>query len=187
MVTHSSISLQRLRLPLNGSSGTTTTTSSSSSGSKGLQEALVECVWAQGAAGALLSPDPQAHLLLTTLSNCSDKPHRRSSSSSTPAVTDLVRVSRVCGSDGVVSLVGVHTATMPHSLAYVAANTRLCFGGVDPEHRLRWVAAPVRDTVETLVVHEPTECVVALTAASDGAQHLRVLEATSLRQLLSLR
>jgi hypothetical protein len=186
-VTHSSISLQRLCVPLHATSG-----SSSSSSAKGLQQPLVECVWAQGAAGALLTPDSEAELLLTSLSTPTDTHPKSSSSSSSsmhrgPAVTDLVRVSRVCGSDGVVSLVGVHTASMPHSLAYVAANTRLCFGGLDPDHRLRWVAAPVRDTVEALVVHEPTGCVVALTAASDGGQHLRVLEATSLRQLLSLR
>lgn len=104
-----------------------------------------------------------------------------------PPATGSVRVSRVAGAEGLGAVAAVHAPGMPHSLAWITPAGRLCFGALDAAHRLRWASARVGDTPEVMAVHAPSGCVVLLTRGAQGEQHLRVVEGSSLRQVLAVR
>ena len=120
-------------------------------------------------------------------SNSSSSSNRASPGTPAVAVTDLVEVCRVCGSEGVMAVANVHTPEMPHSLAWVGADSRLCFGGVDTAKALRWVGVPLRGTPEHLVWHGGVGCVVVVERGREGGQWLRVVEGGSMKQVLAVR
>lgn len=90
---------------------------------------------------------------------------------------DLVRLSRVHGSEGLRAVCALHTAAMPRSLAYVTPRNTLLFGGLDLAHVLRWSTALIGDTPQHVAYHGATNCFVVLTAAEDGSNCMRVVDA----------
>jgi hypothetical protein len=111
----------------------------------------------------------------------------RPSSSSGCAATQLVCAARVVGADGLQAACALHAPDMPHSMAWVSAAGRLCFGSLDAAPKLRWASTLVADTPEALAMDPLTSTCAVLTRSLAGEQQLRVVEAATLRQLLAVR
>jgi hypothetical protein len=112
------------------------------------------------------------------------------------AAADCIMISRLCGSEGCQAAAAFHSPDLPHSLTWVSARGRLCFGGVDPEHKLRWRSRGLRGTPLALAWHQPTNTLVVLLqcGARQGdwqqqqdAQQLLLLDASSLQVLMTVQ
>lgn len=119
------------------------------------------------------------------------------------SATACVEVSRLCGSEACLGAAPVHTPAMPHSLAWVSAAHRLCFGSIAPEHKLRWRSCGLAGTPLAMAVHQASDTIIVLLAADEfeagsgsgsrglgqqqyAQQRLGVLDAKSLRVLMQL-
>jgi hypothetical protein len=121
------------------------------------------------------------------------------------AATELVAACRVVGAEGLRAAAPLRVAGEPGGVAWVSPGGRLCLGALDPNHRLRWAAAPVGGAPRSVAWHAPSGCVAVVTeehggpgsgarpsaaaAAALGAprrQVLRMLEGRGLRQVAAL-
>eukprot|EP00775_Hariotina_reticulata_P008964 gene8964-9139_t len=101
-------------------------------------------------------------------------------------------ISRLCGSEGCQAAAAFSSPDMPQSLAWVSGQGRLCFGGVEEQHKLRWRSRGLPGTPLALAWHQATHTLVVLVqgGARQGdwqqqqAQQLLLLDAASLQPLL---
>jgi hypothetical protein len=192
-ISSTSVSLLPMQLPAAADAADDLPSSGSCSSSGG----DVASVYAHAGAGAIIRPVPS--LVAARQQQQQAQQQGSSSSSSSKAMltaTDCLLVSRVCGSEACLSAAPVASADMPpHSLAWVSPSNKLCFGELDPLHKLRWRAAGLPGTPLALALHQDTNTLLLLmqTEGSRGVpppqqqqQQLVVLDARSLSVLLVL-
>jgi hypothetical protein len=198
-ISSTSVSLLPMQLPAATSADAAAAAGSSSIGSN--PGSTVASVYAHAGAGAVIRPIPG----LVAARQRQQQAHQGGSSSSVHAflpTTDCLLVSRVCGSEACLTAAPVASADMPpHSLAWVSPSSKLCFGELEPLHKLRWRARGLPGSPLAMALHKPTNTLVLLMQADNGCssqvevqgagrqqqqQQLVLLDARSLAVLLVL-
>ncbi|KAK9810046.1 hypothetical protein WJX72_003937 [[Myrmecia] bisecta] len=105
----------------------------------------------------------------------------------TGCAMDHVEVVRVHGADGMTSITPIHTPELPASMAWLSTAGMLMFGALEHDLKLRWQTANLGDA-PTHLAHDPSSgCAVVLTESPEGVSWLRVVHATSLRQVAGVQ
>lgn len=156
-ISSSSVSLLPLNLPPAGI------------GSGGSGSSSLPCIYAHAGAGAVVRPI-QALVRARQGQSRQQQQHLQSNAlRSSLAATDCLQVSRVCGSEACLSAAPVQSPDMaPHSLAWVSASSRLCFGQLDAVHKLRWRSRGLPGSPLAMALHKPSNTLL-LVVQADGS------------------